>query len=108
MFDLPNIAFNPIFTCFGSARQNVAEKMNLIALMHLYLITVVSIYLATFYPMDTRINAKVQLLVWFQICESILRNLMKMLYYSNDLVMMGGVRKQRVSQVNQAKDLGDL
>ena len=80
----------------------------LFALVHLYPITVVSIYLATLHPIDTRINAKVELLVWFQICESILRNLMKMLYYSNDLVMMGGVRKQRVSQVNQPKDLGDL
>ena len=31
MFELPNIIFNPVFTCFGCARQNVAEKLEIIA-----------------------------------------------------------------------------
>ena len=31
MFELPNIVFNAMFTCFGCARQNVAEKMEIIA-----------------------------------------------------------------------------
>ena len=31
MFKLPNIVFNPIFTCFDCATQNTAEKMKIIA-----------------------------------------------------------------------------
>ena len=31
IFELPNIIFNPMISCFGCARQNVADKMEIIA-----------------------------------------------------------------------------
>ena len=31
MFELPNIVFNPTFTCFGCRRQSLTEKMEIIA-----------------------------------------------------------------------------
>ena len=31
MFELPNIVFNPTFTCFGCRRQSLNEKMEIIA-----------------------------------------------------------------------------